>query len=138
MKRAGVLHPQLAHTIASLGHGDTLVIADAGLPIPAGVERIDLAFAPGKPIFLDVLDAILSEMEVEAAVLANELNEATRAEFRGALLSRLATLPNLNGEQLEYLPHEVFKERVAQARAVVRSGEFSPYANIILRSGVAF
>src|SRR2546427_5954301 len=72
MKRGTLLHPELSRVIARLGHGDALVIADAGLPIPAGVERIDLAFAPGKPAFMDVLEAVLAVVEVERAVLAQE------------------------------------------------------------------
>src|SRR2546422_10969921 len=78
MKRGTLLPPELSRVIARLGHGDALVIADAGLPIPAGVERIDLAFAPGKPAFMDVLEAVLAEMEVERDVLARGVELAAR------------------------------------------------------------
>jgi len=67
VKDHGVLHPELARTLASAGHGDLVGLADAGLPIPAHTPRIDLAFAPGKPQLLDVLDAVLTELYVEAA-----------------------------------------------------------------------
>ena len=97
MKRGTLLHPELSRVIARLGHGDALVIADAGLPIPPGVERIDLAFAPGKPPFIDVLEAILAEMQVERATLATEVKSAapaTNTNMTGAIRPmRTATRP---------------------------------------------
>lgn len=134
MKRSGLLHPDLARVVASLGHTDTLVVADAGLPIPRGVERIDLAYAPGRAPFLEVLAALFEAVEVEGATLAEELRTVAPAPFREALLTRL------EGREIPvtYLPHEDFKRATAQTRAVIRTGEFTPYANIILRSGVVF
>ena len=134
MKRRGLLHPDLARAVAGLGHGDILVVADAGLPIPAGVERIDLAYAPGRPPFLEVLAALLEEVEVETATLAEELRTAAPAPFRAALLAQLEE----RAIPVAYRPHEIFKRETARARAVVRTGEFTPYANILLGSGVVF
>jgi D-ribose pyranase len=131
MKKRGLLHPELARVVASLGHGDTLVVADAGLPVPSGVARIDLAYRAGQPPFLDVLAAVLEEMQLERATLAEEVREVPPPAFRGALLAQL-TVP------VDYLPHQAFKRATAQARVVVRSGEFTPYANVILHSGVLF
>jgi D-ribose pyranase len=138
MKRGSILHPGLARVIASLGHGDALVIADAGLPIPAEVERIDLAFAPGKPPFLEVLEAVLAEMEVERAVVANEIETGAPPAFRQALEGRLLQLPKVARRGLERVPHEELKRLTREARAVVRTGEFTPYANVVLRAGVVF
>lgn len=137
MKRGGILHPGLSRVIASLGHGDALVIADAGLPIPAEVERVDLAFAPGKPPLMDVLEAVLAEMEVERAILAEEARTQAPPRFYRDLVERLSGLPKV-GQNLEYLPHQEFKARLGGVKAVVRTGEFTPYANIILLCGVVF
>src|SRR5512143_2141197 len=82
MKKHGVLNPQLSRVIAELGHTDALVIADAGLPIPADVERIDLAVTGGIPSFMDVLNAILEEMQVERAVIANEMQAKSPQLYR--------------------------------------------------------
>jgi D-ribose pyranase len=131
MKKSGILHPELARVIASLGHGDGLCVADAGLPVPAGVVRIDLALAPGLPGFLPVLEAILGELAVESAVIAEELPARSPAMHR-EIERRLGKV------RLQAVPHERFKELVAGCRAVVRTGEFTPYANIILHSGVVF
>ena len=138
MKRGTILHPELSRAVASLGHGDALVIADAGLPIPPGIERIDLAFAPGKPTFMDVLEAVLAEMEVERAVVAAEIETVTPAAFWRPLQERLRSLPKVSRRGVELVPHEELKRLTRAARAVVRTGEFTPYANAILYSGVVF
>jgi D-ribose pyranase len=131
MKKNTLLNSELSAVIARLGHGDMVVIGDAGLPIPPGPQRIDLAITRGLPGMQDVLDAILSEMQVESAVVATELAEGNPA-LLGALESRLP------GAVLTRIDHEAFKTMTAQARAMVRTGECTPYANIILRAGVVF
>jgi D-ribose pyranase len=134
MKKGGILHPLLAQAVASLGHGDLLVVADAGLPIPQGPLRIDLAYAPGKPPFLDVVRAILHEVQIEGVVLAQEMKEKSPE-----LYHKLAQiLEGSVASEAIYVPHERFKELTAEAKAVVRTGEFTPYANVILRAGVVF
>jgi len=138
MKRGIILHPELSRVIASLGHGDALVIADAGLPIPPGVERVDLAYAPGKPPFMDVLEAVLAEMEVERATVAAEIETVTPEAFWRPLRDRLRSLPKVAKRGVEVVPHEELKRLTRAGRAVVRTGEFTPYANAILYSGVVF
>lgn len=130
MKKTGILHPEIAQVIARLGHGDSLVIADAGLPIPKLVRRIDLALSPGVPPFLPVLEAVLAEIHVESAILAEELPKAS-PDFYGQLAGRIS-FPTI------FLPHEQVKEETQKAVAVIRTGEFTPYANIILKAGVGF
>jgi D-ribose pyranase len=131
VKDRGILHPRLARVVALMGHGDALCIADAGLPIPNGVPRIDLAFAPGRPPFLEVLDAVCSELRIERYTLAKEsltscpgIVDAVRAHLAGADETSVT--------------HEELKQLTVGARAVVRTGEFTPYANVILYSGVDF
>ena len=75
MKRTALLHAELSHAIATLGHGDMLVISDVGLPIPNGPRRIDLALTPGIPAVADVLRVVLEEMQVEKAVIATQAME---------------------------------------------------------------
>jgi D-ribose pyranase len=131
MKRTPLLHAELSDVIARLGHGDLLVIGDAGLPIPDGPRRIDLALTANVPRFHEVLAAVLSEMAVEGAVIADELasnNPGVHAELR----RQLGQVP------VATTSHEAFKAATKAARAIVRSGEFSPYANVILRAGVVF
>lgn len=131
MKHRGVLHPGLARTLSELGHGERIALADAGLPIPATTPRIDLAFAPGQPPLLQVLDAVLSELHVEAYVVAEE----SRVQAPWLLEALAQRLPDA---ELIVVSHEELKVAAGHARAVVRSGEFRPYANVLLQSGVNF
>jgi D-ribose pyranase len=138
MKKSGLLQPELSHVIASLGHTDTLVIADAGLPIPDGVVRIDLAYTAGQPPFLSVLETILNEMEVEGATLALEMQDLTPKAFYKKVLSRLEQLPKVKKQGVNFISHEDLKAQTLRAKAIVRTGEMTPYANVILQSGVLF
>lgn len=131
MKKIGILNQPLSHAIAGLGHTDSLVVADAGLPISNGPERIDLAVTEGVPAFLEVLEAVLDEMAVQEAIIASEMEGTSPAMYR-ALMDVLGDIP------VTAVPHEAFKARTAQAKAVVRTGEFTPYANVILVAGVVF
>jgi D-ribose pyranase len=131
MKKRGILQHELVHVIATLGHTDSLVIADAGLPIPQGVQRIDLAVTAGIPRFADVTRAVLDEMQVERAILAREMRVKSPA-LHEELLALLGAIP------VDEMSHDDFKRMTQQARAVVRTGEFTPYANVILVAGVIF
>lgn len=132
MKKSTLLNQPLSAVIAGMGHTDGLVIADAGLPIPAGPERIDLAVKEGVPGFLDVLAATLDELKVEKAVIARETGERS-ADLHAELVALLG-----EDVEIEYVWHEKLKQRSAAAKAIVRTGEFTPYANVILYSGVVF
>jgi D-ribose pyranase len=126
-----LLHAELLDVIAALGHGQTLVIADAGLPIPVETRRIDLAVRRGSPAFLDVLEVVLEAGVFEGGVIAAELL-TTDPPLVEQIRARLA------GATLDTTPHDDLKRRAADAVAVVRTGEFTPYANIVLRAGVSF
>lgn len=131
MKKGRILHPQLSRVIASMGHTQGLVIADCGLPIPMGVERVDLALCEHVPSFLATLDAILTEFEVEELVLAEEIKTHNPEMLKG-IEQRLGSKP------IKWVTHETFKTMTENCEAIVRTGECSPYANVILKSGVIF
>lgn len=139
MKKTTLLNAPLSHCIATLGHTDSITICDAGLPIPCQVERIDLALTAGVPSFLQTLDVVINEMFVERAVIAEEI-KTKNPHILTALLSRFNQLEASQGNkiQLEFVPHETFKQHSQNSKAIVRSGECSPYANVILYSGVPF
>ncbi len=131
MKKTTLLNQALSEVVAGMGHGDLLVIGDYGLPCPPGVRRIDLALRPGIPAFLDVVETILTELQVEAAVVAGETAERNPAVSEG--LARL-----LGETPVTVVSHEELKQMSARAAALVRTGECTPYANVILRAGVTF
>jgi len=131
MKKIGTLNQPLSAVIAGLGHMDQLVVADAGLPIHGDTERIDLALKEGIPSFIEALAVILEEVQVESAVIAVEMVSTSPLIFQ-QLGELLPDIP------IETIPHEDFKKMTKKARAVVRTGEFTPYANVILNAGVVF
>ena len=131
MKKTGIINAPLSAVVAKLGHMDMIAIADAGLPIPDGVLRIDLALKKGVPGFVETLKVVLIEMQVEKIILAEEIKEKNPAVLKGIkdLIDDVA---------IEFITHEDFKRATKGTRAIIRTGEFSPYANIILVSGVVF
>ena len=131
MKQDRILNPKLIRLIAAIGHTQTLVIADAGLPVPKGVLVLDLSLVRGVPSFQQVLDAVLEELVVEGCCLAEEMTQYN-AELHQWVCSQMAGMP------VDHVPHETFKVMTQQAQAIIRTGETSKYANIILYAGVNF
>ncbi|MCF7802644.1 MAG: D-ribose pyranase [Candidatus Marinimicrobia bacterium] len=136
MKKIGTLNSQLSRIIASMGHKDKLVICDSGLPIPRDAEIVDLALRKNLPGFIETLEVILEELQVEGAIVAQEMKTISN----GLMTSVQDLMP---GVDFEEVPHERFKQLTRDATqngniAFVRTGEATPYANIVLISGVTF
>lgn len=132
MKKTTLLNSNISAVIADMGHTDTLTIGDCGLPIDDCMEKIDLCVRKGLPAFLDVLDTVLEELCVERIVLAEEIKTAS-PDMQRAILARF------DGKvKVEYVPHETFKQMTRDSKAVVRTGECTPYTNVILGAGVTF
>ena len=139
MKKGTVLNADISSVISRLGHTDTLVVCDAGLPIPRDTQRIDMALTQGVPSFMQVLDVVTAEMQVESAILAAEI-EMHNPQLHAAVLKHLEALQQRQGNTIavHYTTHEQFKQQTADSQAIVRSGECSAFANIILCAGVTF
>jgi D-ribose pyranase len=128
MKNHGVIHPDLVRLLAQLGHKDEVLICDAGFPIPLGVERIDLAYRLGSPEFGDVVEAIVADIAVESIVVADESGDDLADWLKSVT----------DAESMQRLTHDQLKSRAERSRAVIRTGESTPFANVILIAGVAF
>lgn len=133
MKRTTCINSEISRVIARMGHFDTLTVGDAGLPVPDGVTRIDLAVKLGLPQFIDVLETILTELEIQKATIAAEM-----AQSNPELLTYMEERIAREGARLVMVPHEELKRMSKESRAVVRTGECRAYANVILESGVVF
>ncbi|WP_322153427.1 D-ribose pyranase [Paratractidigestivibacter sp.] len=131
MKRSGILNAQLSRLIAALGHKDTFMIGDAGMPIPAGVEVVDLVLVGGVPTFKQVVDAVAADTVVEHYTVATEIHEKN-PELEAYLAE------TFSDATMDELPHDELKKMSASCRFAIRTGEFTPYPNVILRAGVAF
>ena len=129
MKKTKMINSELSYIISQMGHTDSLTIGDCGLPIPPKTKRIDLALTHNVPTFIQTLDVVLEELCVEEAIIASEIKEKN-PEVYEAIKKRVSNLQEVS--------HEKFKILTKDSKAVVRTGECSPYANIILKSGVVF
>ena len=131
MKKQGILNAELSRAIAALGHNDLICIGDAGLPIPKGVPVIDLAVVANLPLVSQVLEALDSELVVQEVILANEsdVRNPKLPEFLRDLW------PDADSTRIK---HSEFKAKMSECRFVIRTGEYFPYANVMLVCGVAF
>ncbi|AYW46524.1 D-ribose pyranase [Tetragenococcus koreensis] len=132
MKKNGILNSEISKVLSDLGHTDQIVIADAGLPVPEGVKKIDLALTANMPTFVNTLKAVLDDMAIEKVFLAEEINTKNRdleEEIFGLMDKDVA---------YNYVSHEEFKNLTEGARAIIRTGECTPFANIILQSKPIF
>ncbi|MBE2893758.1 D-ribose pyranase [Spirabiliibacterium falconis] len=139
MKKTALLNQPISSLIASLGHTDSLVICDAGLPIPTHSTRIDLALTSGVPSFIQTVQAVSSELFIESAVIAEEIKQHSPA-MHTQLLTLLTLIEQQQQRKISvtYVTHAIFKQQTQQAKGIIRTGECTPYANIILHSGVPF
>ncbi len=129
MKKSRILNKLLNEALADMGHGDVLVISDAGFPIP-GAKRIDLAIEQDKPGILEVLDLVMSDFIYEACTVAEE-QKAYNPLLHAKIVEMCTRCP------VETVKHEQFiKEMPVQAKYIIRTGAFDPWGNVALRSGV--
>ncbi|GGS25545.1 D-ribose pyranase [Deinococcus knuensis] len=135
MNRSGLLHPELSALVARAGHTQTIVLADTGLPIPAGTPRIELGVSAGLPSLLDVLSAVLGELVVERVTVASETRQHS-PQWHARLLDTLQQAPDRITH--DEITHDALKASLPGALAVIRTGEVTPYANVILHCGVNF
>lgn len=128
MKRGGILHPDLSHLIAAIGHTDYLVLADKGFPVPKDVYRINLGFMDDHPTVLQVLQGISSEMIIDRIIITQEMEDISPERVK-ALKNGYPSI------RFEKVSHAELKDLAKQAKGVVKTGDTCPYANLIIVSG---
>ena len=131
MKKGKVINSDISRVIAQMGHFDKLSIGDAGMPVPRMTEKIDLAVDNGIPSFMEVLNNVLEELEVQRIYLAEEIKTENPTMLE-AIKNRLPETP------ITFIPHSEMKQDLNNVHAFIRTGEMTPYANILLESGVVF
>lgn len=133
MKREGILNSEISRVLSYMGHTDLIAVGDCGLPIPDEVERIDLALKFGVPTFMETLETVVKDMKVEKIVLAEEIKTKNPK-----VLSEIEVLFAEQNIEVEFVSHVELKALTHNCKAVIRTGETTPYANIILQSGCIF
>lgn len=131
MKKGGILNPAICSLLAELGHGDELLIVDAAYPLPSDAHVIDLTLTPGIPRFLDVLRAVTEELVIEEIIVASEIVEESPKMYQEIL--RI-----VGGVDVDDVPHHEFKESSLGVKGIIRTAEFTPYANVRIMAGSAF
>lgn len=124
-----MINSHITKILTDLGHTDTIVIADAGLPVPSDVPKIDLSLKLGVPSFEDVVVAVLEDMATERIVIASEMKDRNQKAYE--LMEKQNIL-------VEEVSHEQLKMLTSKSKVVIRTGEATPYANCILQAGVIF
>ena len=128
MLKTGILNPQINSLLSRVRHTNTLVIADRGFPFWPMIETVDISLVDDVPTVLQVLSALRPNFRIGKARMAQEFlkhnSAGTRAAFAGAL----------RGVELKHEPHVEFKKRIPHAIGLIRTGDTTQYANLILES----
>ena len=128
MRETGTINREISDVLSTMGHTDELIVCDAGLPIPLEVRTVDLSLARNKPTVLEVLAEIREHFSVEKLVLADETMNISPTRF--------AAISELFGKEMpvEMIPHAQFKQRAKEVKAIIRTGDFTAYSNVLLVS----
>ena len=128
MLKTGLLNPQINSLLSRVRHTNTLVIADRGFPFWPMIETVDISLVDDVPTVLAVVYALRPNFQIGKAWMATEFlksnNARTRSDFTKAL----------SGIELSHEPHVEFKKRVPHSIGLIRTGDTTQYANIILES----
>jgi D-ribose pyranase len=126
--RTGILNPAINSLLSRIRHTNTLVISDRGFPYWPQIETIDISLVDDIPRVLDVLKAIRSNFVIGKTFMAEEFRAVNNTETLRAFERCL------EGVVLSFEPHIEFKKRVPHAVGLIRTGDTTQYANMILES----
>jgi D-ribose pyranase len=131
MKKGGILNKNLNEAINCMGHGDIMIIADAGLPVPKGIyKEVDLAIMRDYPDIVTILELILGEFIYEKCIVAEE-----QKLFNPVMFNKVSSL--IDRCPVDTVPHiEIMEDLRNKAKVFVRTGAFMPWGNVILYSGI--
>ena len=133
-----LLHADLLHALAAMGHGDELAIVDANFPAASVGKRLLHASGASSPAMLDaVLTVFPLDTYVTPAALTMQVvgdPEALPEPVRE--FAAVFTRHDLADAEIGHLERSAFYERARGAFAIVRTGELRPYGNILLVKGV--
>jgi len=129
MKETGFLNRDITDIISMMGHMDEMIVCDAGFPIPLGIPTVDISLAKDKPTVLELLEELLKHFSVEKIIMANQTKETSPSRFEAIVNMFDKDMP------VETMDHSDFKQRSHSVKAVIRTGDFTAYSNVLLISG---
>ena len=124
----GIINPHLLDLLSRIRHTNALVIADAAFPFWPEIETVDIALVKGLPTVLDVVNAILPNWKCGEVIMASEFETHNSPPVRSAFRRACRKIP------MNFEPHLDFKKRVPDAIGLIRTGDTTPYGNMILIS----
>ena len=125
MKKNGIINQELMAALTGLGHTSAFLLCDAGYSVPKGIQKIDLALVAGIPSFFECLNAILFEVVIEEITIPKQMEEYNEASFK-----RIIRM--FQNQKKNIIDINDFVNKAVDVKFVVRSGELTPYSNIIL------
>ena len=131
MKKNGIINTPISEIFSNMRHTDSICISDLGLPCPDNVKSIDISLKMGTPSFMDVLEEVYKDLKIEHIILAEEIKTNNKDVHE-------KILKIFNNVSIEYVSHSDFKKKTQNCKAIIRTGEATPYANIILQSACIF
>ena len=129
MKELGIINRSISKVLSEQGHNDLLMVVDAGFAIPKEVEVVDISLGENKPMVLEVLAELRKFFSVEKMIIANQTKDVSPSLFNA--------ISNSFGENIpvEIIDHTELKHLAKTVKAVIRTGDFTAYGNVILVSG---
>ena len=128
MRETGTINNDISDVFSMMGHMDELIVCDAGFPIPLGICTINISLAKDKPTVLELLEVLKEHFSVEKLVMAEETKKTSPTRFK-AITDHFPDVP------VETMPHTDFKKHSKTVKAVIRTGDFTAYSNVLLVSG---
>lgn len=131
MKKNGIINTPISQILTNMRHTDSICISDLGLPCPDNVRAIDISLKMGSPSFMEVLEEVYKDLKIEHIILAEEI-KTNNKDIHEKILKIFKDV------SIEYISHNDFKKKTQNCKAIIRTGEATPYANIILQSACIF
>jgi len=131
MIQQGILNPHILSLLARIRHTNTLVIADWAFPSWPDLETVDISLVRGIPSILEVLEALRPNFKIGPVWQAQEFLDWNPPETRKRFDQVFSSLPHAT---IKHLAHDKFKKLVPMATGLIRTGDTTPYGNIIIES----
>lgn len=128
MLKSGILNPAINSLLSRIRHTNTLVIADRGFPYWPQIETIDISLVDDVPRVLAVFNAIKANFVIGKVLMAEEFRRVNCLETVKSFEDSFGNIPTV------FEPHIQFKQRVPLAVGLIRTGDATQYANMILES----
>jgi D-ribose pyranase len=128
MRETGIVNRDICDILSTLGHTDEVIVCDAGFAIPLGVRTIDISLAENVPTVPQVLAELRKHFSVEKLVISEETKKVSPTRYKEFVKAFG------KGMAVELISQNEIRARARTVKAVIRTGDFTAYSNIVLVS----